>query len=61
MCKRYRVDLHAYVLMTKHVHLLMTPETSDGVSRVMRSIGQVNIPIIVVLVNGYRYESKKED
>jgi len=25
---RYRVKLHAYVLMTNHVHLLMTPEDS---------------------------------
>ena len=24
-CEKYRVDLHAYVLMTNHVHLLMTP------------------------------------
>jgi len=39
-CKRYHVNLHAYVLMTNHVHLLMTPETSDGVSRVMQSIGR---------------------
>ena len=23
---RYGVDIHAYVLMTNHVHLLMTPE-----------------------------------
>ena len=39
-CTRYHVSLHAYVLMTNHVHLLMTPETSDGVSRVMQSIGR---------------------
>ncbi len=24
-CKKYQCDLHAYVLMTNHVHLLMTP------------------------------------
>jgi len=23
-CRRYRVAIHAYVLMTNHVHLLMT-------------------------------------
>ena len=39
-CSRYNVVLHAYVLMTNHVHLLMTPETSDGISRVMQSIGR---------------------
>ena len=25
-CKRFSVDLHAYVLMTNYVHLLMTPK-----------------------------------
>ena len=30
-CARYRVALHAYVLMTNHVHLLMTPQTASGV------------------------------
>jgi putative transposase len=39
-CRRYQVDLHAYVLMTNHVHLLMTPQNSDGVSRVMQSLGR---------------------
>ena len=39
-CRRYRVDVHAYVLMTNHVHLLLTPQTMDGVSRVMQSVGR---------------------
>jgi len=39
-CRRYRVRVHAYVLMTNHVHLLLTPQTVDGVSRVMQSIGR---------------------
>jgi len=47
-CKRYHVNLHAYVLMTNHVHLLMTPETSDGVSRVMQSIGRRYVQYINV-------------
>ena len=25
--KKYKVAIHSYVLMTNHVHLLMTPET----------------------------------
>ena len=36
---RYEVALHAFVLMTNHVHLLMTPHAGDGVSRVMRVTG----------------------
>ena len=39
-CERYKVALHAYVLMTNHVHLLMTPASEDGVSRVMQSVGR---------------------
>ena len=39
-CERYRVSVHAYVLMTNHVHALMTPNTKDGISRVMQSIGR---------------------
>lgn len=37
--RRYEVALHAYVLMTNHVHLLMTPATEIGISRVMQLVG----------------------
>jgi len=37
---KYRVAVHAYVLMTNHVHLLMTPTDSTGISSVMQSIGR---------------------
>jgi putative transposase len=39
-CERFGCDLHAYVLMTNHVHLLMTPQTEDGISKVMQSVGR---------------------
>ncbi|MDP3033399.1 MAG: transposase [Rhodocyclaceae bacterium] len=32
--------LHAYVLMTNHVHLLLTPPSSEAVSRLMISLGR---------------------
>ena len=49
--KRYRTVLfeesarrgcaiHAYVLMTNHVHLLLTPESVHGVSSMMQAIGR---------------------
>ncbi|WP_208738801.1 transposase [Phytopseudomonas daroniae] len=41
--KRYRVQLHAYVLMTNHVHLLMTPESETGISRVMQHLGRMYV------------------
>ena len=38
--RRYRVAVHAYVLMTNHVHLLLTPKDTEGISRVMQSVGR---------------------
>ena len=38
--RRYGVAVHAYVLMTNHVHLLATPARADSLSRTMQSIGR---------------------
>jgi len=35
-----RVAVHAYVLMDNHLHLLATPETADGLPRLMQSVGR---------------------
>lgn len=37
---RYGVEVHAYVLMTNHVHLLMTPGEPDAVGQAMKFLGQ---------------------
>lgn len=34
------VDLHAYVLMTNHVHLLVSAERADAPGRLMKALGQ---------------------
>jgi len=34
------VDVHAFVLMTNHIHLLMTPKADAGVSSLMKGLGQ---------------------
>jgi len=39
-CFKHGVDLHAYVLMTNHVHLLMTAKDGDGASQVLKQLGQ---------------------
>ena len=36
---RYGNRLHAYCLMTNHIHLLITPADRDGISRLMRVVG----------------------
>ena len=37
--QRYECAIHAYVLMPNHVHMLLTPQTEDGPSRMMRYLG----------------------
>jgi len=37
---RYACDVHAYVFMTNHVHLLLTPTTETGPSRLMQAVGR---------------------
>lgn len=36
----WRCAIHAYVLMTNHVHLRVTPDTPDGPARLMQSLGR---------------------
>ena len=39
-CIKHRCDVHAYVLMTNHVHLLMTPHQEESISKVMQMLGR---------------------
>lgn len=39
-CKKHQCDIHAYVLMTNHVHLLVTPHVQDGISKMMQMVGR---------------------
>ena len=36
----WRCTIHAYVLMTNHVHLLLTPESPQGPAKLMQSVGR---------------------
>lgn len=38
--RKFNVDLHAYVLMTNHFHLLATPATLDGLPQMMQAVGR---------------------
>lgn len=38
--KRHQVAIHAYVLMENHFHLLATPQTSDGLTKLMQALGR---------------------
>jgi len=39
-CRIHGVSVHAYVLMTNHVHLLATPAGVDALPRVLQSVGR---------------------
>ncbi len=45
-CERHGCVLHAYVLMTNHVHLLLTPEKRDSISRVIQFVGRKYVTYI---------------
>jgi putative transposase len=40
LADRFDCAVHAYVLMTNHVHLLLTPAAAEGSSLVMKHLGQ---------------------
>ena len=40
---KYGVEVHAWVLMTNHVHLLATPRAPDAISRCMQFIGRLYV------------------
>jgi putative transposase len=43
MSSRYGCAVHAYVLMTNHVHLLVTHQQAGAVSRMMQGIGRLYV------------------
>ena len=38
--------IHAYVLMTNHIHLLVTPSQANGLAKLMQAIGRRYVPYI---------------
>lgn len=44
--RRYGASLHAYCLMTNHVHLLITPDREDSIPRILQHIGRMYVRYI---------------
>ena len=42
--KQFKVAIHAYVLMSNHIHLLLSPSDKEGLSRMMQWIGRCYVP-----------------
>jgi len=38
--REFGVAIHSYVLMSNHFHLLATPETAEGIPRMMQAVGR---------------------
>ncbi|WP_127470958.1 transposase [Thiomicrorhabdus aquaedulcis] len=43
---KYEVALHAYVLMTNHVHLLLSSPTVNAISQLMQFVGRHYVPYV---------------
>ena len=44
LSRKYACDVHAYCLMTNHVHLLLTPNDEEGCTLLMRDLGRTYVP-----------------
>lgn len=42
--RQFKVAIHAYVLMSNHFHLLVTPEDATGLARMMQWVGRYYVP-----------------
>jgi len=41
--EKFEVEIHAWVLMTNHVHLLCTPKQDAAISKMMQSLGRMYV------------------
>jgi len=38
--EKFQVEIHAWIFMTNHVHLLVTPRVENGISKMMQALGR---------------------
>lgn len=43
---KHGVKIHAYILMTNHIHLLATADTTNGISQMMQQVGRFYVPYV---------------
>ncbi|MFZ4539811.1 transposase [Propionivibrio sp.] len=46
MAADWHCHIHAYVLMTNHVHLMVTPESETGIAKLLQAIGRSYVQYI---------------
>ena len=48
---QHKLMIHSYVLMTNHVHLLVTPETKESLPKVLQSEVENMYSILTIIIN----------
>ena len=43
--RTHKVDIHAYVLMGNHLHLLLTPQEDQGLPKMMQAVGRSYVQV----------------
>jgi putative transposase len=43
ICKKFDVEVHGWVFMTNHVHLLLTSMDDPGISKLMQTLGRLYV------------------
>ena len=43
--RAHKVDIHAYVLMGNHLHLLLTPQEDQGLPKMMQAVGRSYVQV----------------
>ena len=38
---KYGCAIHAYILMTNHIHLLLTPDSRDAINKTIQQVGHM--------------------
>lgn len=51
-------SIHAYVLMTNHVHLLLTPDGADSAGSLMKRLGQRYVQYVTSPINAVEHFGK---
>ena len=43
---KFEVEIHAYILMSNHVHMLLTPKIENGISKFMQALGRYYVQYV---------------
>ena len=53
-CHYYGANVHAFVIMSNHIHLLVTPGPEDTISNLMRNIKRRSTNLLLPFLNDYK-------